>query len=54
MELKGWQMEFNMYNRKVPLSLTQSLAEEALCNFAKYSVCLCGKYYQLKNIGIEE
>lgn len=53
MELKGWQMEYNGINRKVAQSLTHSFSEFTWRYLAQNFVELCGKNYQLKNIGID-
>jgi hypothetical protein len=52
-------MEFNVFNRKIGVnrkvaqSISQRNANQTLRNFETYSAKLCGKNYQLKNIGIE-
>jgi hypothetical protein len=43
MELKEWQMEFKILNRKVSPSFTPSFAKYTLCYFANNPAFLCGK-----------
>jgi hypothetical protein len=53
MELKEWQMEYKQSNRKGAQSKTQRNAKATLRNLVINLAKLCGKFYQLKKIGIE-
>jgi hypothetical protein len=46
-------MEYKQSNRRVAQSISQSIAKQTLRNSALNLAKLCGRYYQLKNIGIE-